>query len=69
MSRRPSEISQAHHDALSAMKDQLIIVLIERLGGNVSIPVEEIDEAPVGKILHFNVIDRVFNFIVKRRGS
>jgi len=67
--RRPSELSSVHLDAMEMMKDQLIIVLIERLGGQVSIPVEEIDTVPSGKALHYNVINRVFNFRVKSRGS
>ena len=32
-----------HAKALDDMKDQLILVLIQRLGGDVTIPVEEID--------------------------
>ena len=47
--RRPTGIDLArdyapeHTAAIEAMKDQLIIVLINRLGGKVSIPVQEID--------------------------
>ena len=37
------DFSQTHADAIEAMKNQLIIVLINRLGGKVKIPVAEID--------------------------
>jgi len=38
------DFSQPHSDALEAMKNQLLIVLINRLGGKVRIPVREIDD-------------------------
>lgn len=37
------DFSQEHADAIEAMKNQLIIVLINRLGGKAKIPVAEID--------------------------
>lgn len=37
--------------ALDNMKDQLLLILVARLGGDVTIPVSEIDTFPVGKIM------------------
>lgn len=39
----PLEFSQVHADAIEAMKGQLIIVLVNRLGGKVTTSLEEID--------------------------
>lgn len=38
------EFSAAHHAALKAMNMQMLIVLVNRLGGKVSVPVKEIDD-------------------------
>lgn len=43
------EFSRAHAAALDAMKLQLLIVLVNRLGGKIDIPVQEIDDT--GKYL------------------
>jgi len=55
--------------ALDEMKDQLILVLVERLGGEVVIPVSEIDIAPLGKILmmEFDQDKLEFTFEVKKK--
>ena len=37
------EPSQIHHDVIDRLKQQLLIVLINRLGGKVDIPVPEVD--------------------------
>ncbi len=52
--------------AIDDMKDQLLIVLFNRLGGNVSIPVSEVD-ATGGFIVKMNIVDRNFNFIVEKK--
>jgi len=62
------DFSQLHHDLIESMKDQLLIVLFNRLGGKVSIPVSEIDETGMfnltmsldteKKIFTFEVIDK-----------
>lgn len=50
-----------HADVLDDLKDQLLIVLIRRLGGDVQIPVSEIDDTG-GCVLSFSITDRKFNF-------
>lgn len=56
-----------HHAAvLDDFKDQLLIVLLNRLGGRVSIPLAEADDTG-GFICSFNVIDNVFNFVVSKK--
>ena len=37
------DLSYDHQQAIEAMKSQLIIVLVNRLGGEINIPVSEID--------------------------
>ena len=56
----------AHAAALDNFKDQLLIVLLKRLGGTVSIPVAECDDTG-GDVASFNVVDGVFNFKVGRK--
>jgi len=55
-----------HTEVLDDFKDQLMIVLLLRLGGKVSIPVEEVD-ATGGYVVEMNIVDRVFNFDVRRK--
>lgn len=38
-----NDISIPHQQAIEMMKDQLLIVLFNRLGGKASIPVSEVD--------------------------
>ncbi len=62
---RFSDMSAEHRMAIDAMKDQLLIVLINRLGGAVDIPVAEIDATgeymlamrldPATRVFHFEV--------------
>jgi hypothetical protein len=55
-----------HAEALDNFKDQLLIVLLKRLGPKVSISVEEMDDTGMD-MASFNVIDGVFNFEVHRK--
>lgn len=55
-----------HADVIDALKDQLLIVFLKRLGGKVSIPVAEIDDTGQDN-LAFSVIDGVFHFETKRK--
>jgi hypothetical protein len=57
-----------HADVLDDFKDQLLIVLLKRLAVNseVSIPVAEVDDTG-GDLVSFNVIDRVFNFQLRKK--
>lgn len=55
-----------HADVIDAFKEQLLIVFLNRLGGDVSVPVAEVD-ATGGFVVSFNVVDGVFNFKVARK--
>jgi hypothetical protein len=55
-----------HAQVLDDFKDQLLIVLLKRLGGKVSIPVAEVDDTG-SDLVEFNIVDRVFNFEVRRK--
>jgi hypothetical protein len=62
------EFSQEHSDAIEAMKNQLLIVLIKRLGGKIKIPVAEIDGT--GQDLLLMRLDQEqhrFEFVVKKK--
>ena len=62
------KIAPEHAQAMDEMKEQLLIVLINRLGGNVKIPVTEIDDTG-GYILKFSINPetRIFTFISERK--
>lgn len=57
-----------HAAALDDMKDQLLIVLIKRLGGKVTIPVAEIDGTG-SDLLAFSVdpVARTFRFVASKK--
>lgn len=58
-----------HADAIDNMKDQLIIVLLNRLknaNNEVIVPVEEIDGTG-DFVVSFQVVDRAFRFVVERK--
>jgi hypothetical protein len=63
-----NRVSPEHHAAIEAMKDQLLIVLIKRLGGSADIPVAEIDNTG-GDLLSFrlDVATRMFHFEVTQK--
>lgn len=63
---RLSDVSATHQMVIEAMKDQLLIVLIERLGGSVDIPVAEID-ATGDRLLLMQLADRTFHFEVRKK--
>jgi hypothetical protein len=55
-----------HAAVLDDFKDQLLIVLLNRLGGKVSIPVAEVDAT--GQFVGaFSVNDGVFHFTVSKK--
>jgi hypothetical protein len=61
-----SDLSFEHQQAIQVMMPQLLIVLFNRLGGTVDIPVEEIDGT--GKFnLAMSLNDRVFHFEVQQK--
>jgi hypothetical protein len=58
-----------HAAALDDFKDQLLLVLLRRLGAldkTLSIPVEEIDDTG-GLVCNMSIVDRVFNFSLGRK--
>ena len=55
-----------HADVIDALKDQLLIVFLNRMGGKLSVPVAEID-ATGGYTMSFNMADGVFNFTIGRK--
>lgn len=55
-----------HAEVLDDFKDQLLIVLLNRLGGIVSIPVSEVDGTG-GYVVHMSIVDGVFHFEVKEK--
>lgn len=65
-------IDAARHDApehaavLDDFKDQLLLVLLRRLGGKATIPVAEVDDTG-GLLLAFSVVDGAFNFELRRK--
>lgn len=60
------DTSPLHTAALDDFKDQLLIILIRRLGGHASIPLAECDDTG-GLLLSFNVVDGVFNFSLEQK--
>jgi hypothetical protein len=55
-----------HAAMLDDFKDQLLVVLIKRLGGTVDIPVEEVD-ATGQDLVTFKVVDRIFHFEARKK--
>lgn len=55
-----------HAAVLDNFKDQLLIVMIKRLGGKVSLPVAEVDDTG-GDLLAFNMTDGVFHFELRKK--
>ena len=55
-----------HAAAIDNMKDQLILVLIARLGGRLDIPVAEIDGTG-DRLLMMSVKGRTFHFELRKK--
>lgn len=57
----------AHADLLEDLRDQLLIVLLKRLGGSVDIPVGEIDAT--GQDLMYMAVDAnsIFHFELRKK--
>lgn len=55
-----------HAALMDDFKDQLMIVLLKRLGPNVSIPVSEVDDTG-GYVVAVNVENGAFNFEVRKK--
>lgn len=55
-----------HAAAIANMKDQLLIVLLNRLGGSIAIPVSEIDDTGQDCLM-FHVEGTTFHFTVAKK--
>jgi hypothetical protein len=60
------ENAPLHAAVLDDFKDQLLIVLLKRLGGQVSIPITEVDNTGSNTV-SFNIRDGAFNFSVEKK--
>lgn len=61
------DLSSVHKQAIDAMKDQVLIVLINRLGGQVELPVTEIDATDgLGLAMRLDTDKRSFYFEVMK---
>ena len=55
-----------HAALIDDLKDQLLIVLLKRLGGKVALPVSEVDDT--GRdLLYFSFADGLFSFEVRKK--
>ena len=60
--------SSVHNEAIENMKDQLLIVLINRLGGMADVPVNEIDATGTYLLnMRLDTKDKVFKFEVTKK--
>ena len=64
---RVRDLSYEHQQLIEAMKSQLLIVLVNRLGGVVDIPVGEVDDVPRGVNLAMSVRNGVLHFEVQEK--
>ena len=68
MSTSIKDLSYHHQQAIEAMKSQLLIVLINRLGGKVDIPVAEVDgTGPFNLAFKLDAETRTFSFSGERK--
>ena len=63
-----AQLNPEHARAIDDMKDQLLIVLVKKLGGRVMLPVEEIDNTSQDTLtMMLDPNSRVFTFTVGRK--
>lgn len=60
------EAAPLHTAVLDDFKDQLLIVFLKRLGGQVSIPLAEVDDTGQD-MFAFSVVDKVFHFELRKK--
>ncbi len=60
------ELLKEHAEFLENFKDQLLIVLMKRLGNKISIPLKEVDDTGQD-LLSFKVVDKVFHFELSKK--
>lgn len=61
------EFAPEHVAAIEAMKEQLLIVFLKRLGGKASIPVAEIDDTGQDMFAFRMDENRVFHFEIMKK--
>jgi hypothetical protein len=59
-------IAPEHAALIDAMKEQLLIVFLKRLGGDLRVPVGEVDDTGMD-LFAFSVKDGVFHFKLMRK--
>lgn len=59
-------IAPAHAALIDALKEQLLIVFLKRLGGDITVPVAEVDDTGLD-LFAFSVRDGVFHFKLMRK--
>lgn len=58
-------IAPEHAQAMDDLKDQLLIVFLKRLGGDVTLPVSEIDDTGMNVLsMEFCPERRTFRFVI-----
>lgn len=58
--------AKEHADLIDALKDQLLIVFLKRLGGKATIPVAEVDDTG-GDLFAFSLRNGAFNFEIRKK--
>lgn len=62
------DLSYEHQQAIEAMKSQLLIVLINRLGGAIDLPVAEIDgTGKYNLAMRLDPATKTFHFVVQEK--
>lgn len=54
------EMSPEIREAFSKLKDQLLILLIKRLGGSVEVTCKDVDESTANDVLMMEIRNRIF---------
>ncbi len=68
MTKGLQDLRALHAAVLDSFKDQLLIVLIKRLGGNITVPVPEMDDTGAFVLsLALDPETKLFHFIVERK--
>lgn len=55
-----------HAALIDALKEQLLIVFLKRLGGSARIPVSEVDDTG-NDLFAFNIDNGHFNFLIRKK--
>ena len=61
------DINPQHAELIDNLKEQLLIVFLKRLGGKVSIPVEEVDDTSQDLFLFYVDSNNTFHFRLEKK--